>query len=454
MKPISSSFRDQSGFVFRHKGEYYRAIREVYRKEYEKLIGSGLYTQLTRKRLLIEHKEVNDISTEQDVFRVIRPEQIPVISYAYEWSFSMLKDAAMCTLNNVLEALEFDMILKDANTYNIQFLNGAPLLIDTLSFETYYENQSWTAYRQFCEHFIAPLILMKYCNASLNKLLIAYPNGIPLEVCKSMLPLRARFNVHVYLHVFLQNNLSTNRESSLKQPSSLFTKQKLMTLLNGLKSFVSSLYERKEKTTWDQYYEATITSQDYLEEKNKMVLSFLELVPFQTILDLGANDGVFSLLYTNTAKQIVALDEDRNCIERLYVRCKQDRITNIIPLVANVAHPSPDIGWNNEERTALFKRIQADLTLSLALIHHLAIANNIPLEKILSWLHSLSPYLLIEFVEKEDPKVQQLLANRKDVFDTYSLAHFKTIIAPLYVILKEGQIPGSSRMLFLLKRKE
>ncbi len=450
---VSSSYKDNSGYVFLYEGEYYRAVSQAYEKEYAQLMQSGLYDSLVHKKLLIAHQETETIPLENDVVRILYPTQIPVISYAYEWSFSMLKEAALCTLNNALEGMKFGMMLKDANTFNIQFLNGAPILIDTLSFETYQDNESWIAYRQFCEHFIAPLVLMKYCNASLNKLMLAYPNGIPLEVCKSMLPLKARFNMHVYLHIFLQNRIASKPTHNNGNTKQYFSKQKLFTLLEGLKSFVSSLELKKAKTIWDNYYNETILSQGYLQDKKTIVNSYLELIPFQTLLDLGANDGEFSLLYKNTSKQIIALDEDRNCIEKLYRQCKQESVQNILPLICNLTNPSPDLGWNNDERPALFKRINADVTLSLALIHHLAIANNLPLEKIISFLHSLSPYLIIEFVEKEDPKVQQLLANRKDIFDSYNLQHFKTVIADFYDIQKETKITNTYRILFLLKRK-
>ena len=453
MEAISSSFRDRSGYVFLHNGIYYRAVNKVYKSDYDHLIKSGLYEFLIQKKFLIPHQEVNHLPLQDTIFTILQPDQIPTISYAYEWSFSMLKDAALCPLYNALHALEFGMILKDANTFNIQFINGLPILIDTLSFEKYNENEEWIAYRQFCENFIAPLVLMKYCNASLNKLLQVYPHGIPLDICKSMLPFKAQFNFHVYLHVFLQSKISTNNSNQKTNEKKNFSKQKLVTLLQGLKTFVSSLNLTKDKTTWDNYYDDTILSQFYLTEKKTLVKSFLDQVPFQTLLDLGANDGEFSMLYKNTNKQIISLDEDRNCIEKLYQTCKKDGIQNIIPLVCDLTSPSPNIGWNNEERSAMFKRLHPDIVLALALIHHLAIANNLPLEKIISFFHSLSEYLLIEFVPKEDPKVQQLLAHRKDVFDKYDLKHFKICIQSYYDILKESQVADTSRTLFLLKRK-
>lgn len=451
---IPSSFRDHSGYVFNHEGEYYRAVNHVYTSHYHHLMRSGLYEKLTQKGLLITHTETEQSSANQEPAFILKPTQITTISYVWEWSFSMLRDAALCTLENALIALDVGMILKDANTFNIQFLKGSPVMIDTLSFELYNEGDNWIAYRQFCEQFLAPLLLMKYCNASLIKLTQAYPNGIPLHVCKAMLPFKSRFNLNVYLHIFLQSKLSSSTAGIReKDTQKTFSKGKLLTLLNGLKSFIQSLKLEKDKTVWDNYYDETILSQHYLEEKKNVVKSYLHMIPFSHLLDLGANDGQFSRLYMNTDKQITALDEDRNCIEKLYTDCCREKINNIIPLVCDLTAPSPSIGWNLEERPSIFQRIHADVTLALALIHHLAIANNIPLEKIISFLASLSPYLIIEFVPKEDPKVKQLLANRTDIFDQYTLEHFRSVIGSCFEILNEDKIESTDRIIFLLKRK-
>lgn len=453
MHALPSSFKDPSGFVFLHQGEVFRAINECYLSQYTRLMESGLYKELSAKNYLISHEEVANIPLTDTVVQVIRPTQIQVISYAHEWSFSMLKDAAICTLNNAQAAINYGMILKDANTFNIQFLHGKPLLIDTLSFENYKEEESWIAYRQFCESFLAPLVLMKYCNLSLNKLLIAYPNGIPLAVCKDMLPLSARFNLHVYLHIFLQSN-KQNGEKKAPTKAQVFSKQKMLTLLNGLKSYIQSLEIEKDKTTWDNYYQETILSKEYLEEKKKCVSDCLKKIEFKTLLDLGANEGEFSLLFQNTQKLIVAVDEDRHCIERLYLRCKKESIRNVIPLILDLTAPSPAIGWNNAERETFFKRIKPDVCLALALIHHLVIAHNISMTQVMQLLYDTSPYVVIEFVDKTDPKVMHLLEHRVDIFDQYTLQNFRKIIFEKFEILEERTLSQKSRTLFLLKRKE
>lgn len=452
LQAIDSSFRDRSGFVFTFQGQYYRTVHQVYKNDYDKLMSSGLYESLVAKKIFIPHEEIPEVASQENVYRILKPQQLSLITYAAEWSFSMLQDAALCTLSNALEALKHDMILKDANTFNIQFVESKPMLIDSLSFENYQEGEPWIAYRQFCECFLAPLLLMKFTNASLHTLFVAYPNGIPLPIVASLLPFKAKLNIHAYLHIFMQAGYQ-QQQKKIKKVAHQFSRQKLTHLLKGLFDFVSGLKLHKDKTVWDDYYDGTILSKQYLEDKKVKVKGLLDKISFHTLLDLGANEGAFSLLYKNTDKQIIALDEDRNCIEKLYIKCRHEGIKNIQVLIANLSTPTPALGWNHTERPALFSRVKVDVTLSLALIHHLAIANNIPLSGIFEFLLPISEYHIIEFVGKNDPKVQQLLEHRKDIFDEYTIAHFKELTLEKCTILEEVPFPDMDRCLFLLKRK-
>ena len=171
----SGSFRDSNGFVFWQDGALYRQVNTSYKDNYEHLMESGLYEVLVSGGLLLPHEEVNIQSSQPDLaYKVIRPELIPFISYPYEWCFSQLKDAALTTLEIQKTCLDFGMSLKDCSAYNIQFRKGKPVLIDTLSFEKYREGQPWVAYRQFCQHFLAPLALMSHKDIRLNQLLRVY----------------------------------------------------------------------------------------------------------------------------------------------------------------------------------------------------------------------------------------------------------------------------------------
>jgi ribosomal protein L11 methylase PrmA len=243
------------------------------------------------------------------------------------------------------------------------------------------------------------------------------------------------------------------KQASASQKKQGMSKQKLTHLLYGLKSCVQQLHLKKTKSTWDDYYEATILSEDYLQEKKDIASAMLATISFEKILDMGTNKGEFAILFQQQAKQIIATDFDANCIESLYTYCKTKGYTNILPLIMDSTNPSPSIGWNNTERPSFLQRISADITFALALIHHLAIANNIPLQQIVQLFHSMSRYVLIEFVPKSDPKVKALLQHRKDIFERYTLEYFKQEVAKLFVVLQQKQITNTERILFLLERK-
>lgn len=451
MKALPSSYRDNAGFVFTNNGKVYRYIHPLYEEHYTTLFKSRLYEELTNKGWLISHKEIEDISVFNFIEgKVLLPTQIPFISYPYEWSFDMWKDAALLTLEISLASLKKEMILKDASPFNIQFLNSRPVFIDSLSFENYKDGEPWIAYRQFCECFLAPLLLMHYCHPDTNRFLTIYPNGIPLKVLTSLLPIKSKFNLNTFLHIHLHAGFSEKQGGKSANKETL-SKQKLKTLLKGLYEFVKTLQPKKQKTTWDDYYSSSILGEDYLKAKTNIVESFIKSIDFESVIDLGANDGHFSLLF-NPDKNIISIDADVNCINDLYKKLKTNNTKNILPLVINLVNPSPAIGWNNNERESINTRLKADLVMALALVHHLAITKNIPLSFIADWLSQMCNHLIIEFIPKSDEKVKLLLQNRKDIFDDYTLENFKSTFANKFILVKEEKVANTDRILFLMKR--
>jgi hypothetical protein len=452
MLPHPASYRDNSGFVFEQNGKFYRYVHPGYEMHYSRLMKSGLYDELVRSEKLIAHEE----TAGQAAFgftggNVLLPQQLAFISYPYEWSFDMWKDAALLTLHIALAALKKDMVLKDATPFNVQFVNGKPLFIDTLSFENYESGKPWVAYHQFSECFLGPLLLMHYCHPDSGKLFTVYPSGIPMDVLVNLLPKSSRWNMNTFLHIHLQAKFS-GKQQKRSGSESHFSRRKLELLLKGLEGFIGKLSPKKVKTAWDDYYTSTILGDAYLQAKTTLVRSFCNDIEYKTVIDLGANDGHFSLLF-NEDKQVMATDADSNCINHLYLKIKKEGRGNILPLVNDLATPSPAIGWANTERDSFTARLKADLVLALALVHHLAIAGNVPLQKIAGWLQPMAGYLIIEFVPKTDEKVQLLLQNRKDIFNDYSAGDFKTAFAGAFQIIKEEEIGNTGRILFLMKRR-
>lgn len=450
-KRIPGSYKDPSGFVFLSGKVICRQVNQVYASTYEKFMSGGLYTALTTAQRLIPHAELQENLTNTTYwYKTLLPEPIHFISYPYEWIGLQLRDAGLLTLRIMRTAIEHGMILKDATPYNVQFQNGRPVFIDTLSFELYNESRPWIAYRQFCESFLFPLLLERYTKVSSHHWVRMYPDGIPVATAAKLLPLKSRWNAGVWLHVLLQRSVAEKKNSSSPAP---FSKQKLLNLLQHLENMLLKTGKAATGTTWSNYYQETILGKEYLQAKEKIFREMLQLTEAATALDLGANNGYFSRILAEDNRQIIATDFDEACIHELYAYTRKEKIRNILPLIQDIVQPSPSIGFNNTERPAFQQRINTELVTALALIHHLAIAKNIPLPDIAAWLHGIAPQLIIEFPDKADDKVQLLLSNREDIFPHYSEAGFEAAFAPFFDTEKKVRIPATHRALYLMKRK-
>ena len=452
----ASSFRDPSGFLFWRDRVLYRQINHSYQADYQLLTSSGLYQELVDHSLLIRHEEVEIKPPAPDsAFRVIQPQTLPFISYPYEWCFGQLKDAALATLKIQGLALKAGMSLKDASAYNIQFNQNKPILIDTLSFEKYREGRPWVAYRQFCQHFLAPLALMSRRDIRLNQLLKNFIDGIPLDLASSLLPTKTRFNfsilTHIHLHAAAQKRFA-GRKVSHTETRDHMSETALLGILANLESAVRSLKWDPQGTSWSDYDQIRNYSQEALEHKKKLVRSYLDISDPTCVWDLGANTGEFSRLSSQQKIPTMAFDFDPGVVEMNYRRCKQDADGSLFPLLLDLTNPSPDLGWFNRERQSILRRKSADTVLALALVHHLAITNNLPLREIARFLSELGPWLIIEFVPKQDSQVQKLLASREDIFPDYKEDLFEDAFRDFYQIVNKNPVQDTSRTLYLMKR--
>lgn len=448
-----ASFRDPSGFIYEKDGTIYRFVAADYRQDYDLLMKSGLAEELLKKRLLLPFTELSENHTGRaDWYKTLQPQQLPFLSYAWEWSFEQLKDAALTTLNICRLALQKGMILKDATPTNTQLVDGRYKLIDTLSLETYKEGESWVAYRQFCECFLNPLLIAVHTGMEVHKLMLSYPDGVPAAVTSSLLPFKTKLNASVYLHVHLQAKMGAKQSVEQKQTARKITRKNIDQILQNLHNCISGLNLPKQATTWNNYYSETILSEKYFFEKKKLVSSLLESIEYSSVLDLGANEGEFSLLCKNDA-MLISTDFDSDCINRLYKRIKEEKRTNIYPVVIDLTYPSPSLGWMNNERPAFFKRTTADVCMALALIHHLAIPKNITFEQLVAFFASVCKVLIIEFVPKSDPKVAGMLQWRKDIFGNYNEELFEQAFSQLFELEKKMSVQGSERTMYVYRKK-
>lgn len=440
--------------MFQKDDILYRQVNNVFKEDFDHFVSSGCYDHLVENELLIPHEELSHNLLHSDTwYKTLLPKKIPFISYPYEWCFNMLKDAALLTLQLVRESLSFGVILKDATPYNIQWSNGKLVFIDTLSFQKYDPAQPWIAYRQFCETFLGPLLLMHYAGQPLQSFLLAFPDGIPLSITKSLLPWRSRLSLHTYLHIHLHEKMARQSVGHEQSSQNNFSEKKLRRLIDSLESLINSLRFAERASVWSNYYAEANQRNDYLQQKKSIIAGWISELPgLKRGLDVGANTGQFSCLLAKNNIDVVACDFDHNPINKLYNDVIAAQEKNILPLVLDVASPTPSIGVNNLERASFIDRTKADICLALALIHHLAIGKNIHFEKMVELFSKITRYLIIEYVPKADEKVQLMLKQKKDIYDSYSEDNFLKAFQKRFNVVDKKEIGDSRRVLFLMKK--
>lgn len=466
---VPSSFRDPSGFLYRDsQGVLLRQVNASYGDDYRLLMQSGLYGDLVKRGWLVAHEEVDSAGSagienqdsNQALF-VLKPREIAFISYPVEWSFSQLQDAALLTLDIAIRSLAYGMTLKDASAFNVQFEGSKPVFIDTLSFERYVEGEPWVAYAQFCRHFLAPLALMAKKDIRLNHLLACQVEGIDLDLASRLLPKRTLFSpgllIHLHLHARFQtafsNTTKSNAIAQKAQNSKKMSRTGLVELLRSLRRTVAGLKWRAAGTEWADYYTATSYDEAAFEAKREAVRQMLATLNPTTVWDLGANTGVFSRVAVGQGAYVCSFDIDPACVERSYLACRQEKNDRIQPLVLNLASPTPATGWALTERSSVVERGPCHTAMALALIHHLAISNNVPLPGVASFLAQICTNLIIEFVPKSDPQVQRLLRSRKDIFQDYHVEGFESAFQKQFNILEYVNIGTDGRILYRMSRK-
>ena len=450
----NSSFRDRSGFLFYYENEIYRIINFSYKKQYEKFMNSELYQKLEEKNLIITHSEIENLDIDCDYYKIIKPEKIPFISYPYEWSFSQLKDAALLTLRIQKAAMKYGMTLKDGSAFNIQFHNGHPIFIDTLSFEIYEEGQIWKPYKQFCQHFLAPLALISKKDVRLNLLSKTFIDGIPIDLAAKLLPKTTFGNfglmAHIHAHAKSQKHYE-DKDAKIKQKT--LSKRSFEGLIESLKSSIEKMTWNEDNTEWGDYYSDTNYTEKSFEEKKQFISLAIDQVKPKLVWDMGANTGVFSRLASTKGINTISYDIDPLAVEKNYLSSSQNSEQNILPLILDLTNPSSGIGWNHDERMSIIQRGPADMVFALALVHHLAISNNVPLNKLAEFFSQISKFLIIEFVPKSDSQVKRLLLTRDDIFENYDEKNFEIEFSKFFKIINSKKILDSERTIYIMENK-
>ena len=452
------SFRDRTARVFRVGDDIYRGLTGTASAEWRAVAETAFFRRAMDRGAIVQTTEadpqmIGSLRAAGEWQMVLRHERIPFVSYAYEWCFGMLKDAALQQLQLLREALDEGFILKDATPFNVQWKGTAPVFIDVASFVRWRAGEPWVAYRQFCQLQLYPLFLQAYKGVSFQPWLRGRIDGIETDEMARLISLREWLRPGVLTQVVAQNRLQRQFASSaprvkreLKEAG--FQKSIVVASVERLRRLVAGLEWKPDQSTWVDY----ATNNSYDEESAQLKESFVEKHASErhrrAVWDLGCNTGRFSRIAARHADSVIAVDSDHASIERLYRELRADGVRNILPLVGNVADLSPALGWRAMERQAFVDRGRPDLVLCLALVHHLAITANIPVADLVRWFRSLGGDLIIEFPLPEDAMVQRLLAAKDQAYDDYTVDCFEASLVSHFDIRERLALPSGTRVIY------
>jgi len=463
--PNPISFKDDVARVVLEDGIYFRYIFEAYKAEYDHLMQSGLYKTLIEKGLIITHQEVEqnkEAQHQEKLYKKLRPHQIPFQSYPFEWSYGQWRKVMYAYLQINQIALAHGMILKDATPYNFYFEGGRAILLDTSSFDFFNEGDPWIAYRQFCSEMLSPFALMHYNGQRWARITQSHLRGMPLNFVSKQLPLKSWLNMTCLLHIHMHGKYATNDSensslrTTIKQKG--FSKEKIRSLMKMLQSTVVNWKQPFAfEKHWIDYYQKDIASDKYLEHKEAIIKEWLGQLTNQnklhSILDLGANTGKFSLIASDYAEKVIALEYDDICVDAIDKAIVSAKEHHICCLRMDLAETTPNMGVLEKEYSSIYTRAKSSMVMGLALIHHLFISNQLSFYKIAQILDGFSEqHVIVEFIPFEDEKVQFLIKDKQRDYSNFTEEAFKEAIERFFDIKERKQIEGSARILYLLEK--
>jgi len=457
----AGSFRDRIGRVFEEDGEIYRAVTAKGLREWDYASSLSFVQSAMQAGSIVQTNVESSAQMLESLSSawagMLHHERIPIVTYAYEWSFSMLRDAALLQLKLMQQALAEDAIFKDATPFNIQFRGTQPIFIDTPSIVQLQPGGLWDGYRQFCQMFLYPLMLQAYRGVDFQPFLRGRLDGISPQQFNALISFRDLFRKGVLAHVFLHSKMRRSQEPTSKERiddslrESGFQKELIQNNVSGLTKLIQKLNWAPKASTWSDYDAESDPVRLDAAAKESFVSEVVASSQWQQTWDIGCNLGRYSRIAAKHSDLVVALDSDHLTIDRLYKALQQEGLKNITPLVYDPADPSPNLGWRCLERVRFADRGQPDLILFLAVIHHLVFSGNLLLHDLIDWLAEQNSAVVIEFVDRTDPQVKSLLANREDVFVDYSREAFEACMKRRFDICRTLQLPSGTRTLMFVK---
>jgi hypothetical protein len=452
------SFRDPATTVFYVGDRVLRGLSEQAAADWAQLSATSFFPKLIDEGKAVATHEVEPgelPSVDVGAWALLlEHERIPFVSYPYEWTFEMLRDAAVLHLEILLAALDDGVTMKDGYAFNVQWRGAAPVFIDIGSFERLGAGGPWVGYRQFCQTFLYPLLLQAHLDIPFQRFLRGHLDGFEPHDMRQLFPGLRRFRKGVFRHVYLHSVMearSTKGTEAVKKElrDAGFGAELTKATVTKLLKLVRSLRSKRSTSGWANYRGTCSYTDDDRDAKQRFVRQAIEARPRHLVWDLGANDGAYSRLAAEHADHVVAVDSDDVVVDALYRSLRQDGPDNVLPLVMNLVDPSPGRGWRGVERRAFTDRGRPDMVLGLALVHHLALASNVPLAEVVAWLHSFGSPLVVEFVEPHDPMAARLLANKPaGLFDDYRIDVFQQLLDKSFTIERRETLPSGSRTLY------
>lgn len=465
------SFRDRSNRVYDNGERIVRGVDEQALSNWRAVRQAPFYNELLTEKKVVATDEWQTGGQAPEAGSWaghLVHERIPFVSYPYEWSFGMLKDAALLHLDILERAIPAGWTLKDASAYNVQWQASRPVFIDIPSFAPFVKGEAWTGYRQFCMMFLYPLMLRAYKGVDYLPLLRGSLEGIDPQTASQVLSGATRFRKgvlgHVFLHAKMQARYSkqdldearsltedAGASGPAKQKKRHHSEAMVLGTIQGLRRTVEKLHTPDSRTTWGNYDSEHSYAEASFQAKKAFVEKHVQARHRRMAWDLGCNTGTFSKLCTQNADYVLSVDGDEKAIERLYQNQKAENGTKILPLVMNLGNISPNQGWRGKERRSFDSRVKPELVLCLALIHHIVISANIPLEEFLGWLRQLETDVVIELVGLEDDMTRMLLRNRVNQYQELSEPNFERIVSSMFEIRASQPLKGGVRKLYFLQ---
>ncbi|MEL7040532.1 MAG: class I SAM-dependent methyltransferase [Pseudomonadota bacterium] len=452
---IPGSFRDPKGFVARRSdGQIIRVVTEAGQPSFRAAEASGVYAHLIEHGKLIAHQEVMvepEPNNPSQQILLAHP-NLPMISYPYEWCFGQLKAAALLQLDILLDSLHFEHTLSDATAFNLQFQNSKPIFIDTLSFIPYRDGMLWAGQEQFCQQFLFPLLIMAYGNLPFHEHYRGSMTGLDASWVNATAPLRRKLSLRYFQFVQLPHwaarRIARRPSKPPQKVSGRLPKEGFVYILKQLRNWISSLSYKEQKSVWSDYVQTRTYEQESLSQKRHFVAKCIAQVRPQQLLDIGCNTGEFSFLALESgAAHVVGLESDHQALAQAYAAAVQKK-ARFLPLYQNLLNPSPAQGWDLSERESLKARASPDFVLALAVLHHIVISGNVPVNRAVANIVNTAKTGIIEWIPKTDPMVTRLLTNREDIFVDYNEDAFQAALHQNGALVQQTERLANGRVLY------